>query len=378
MDEGEGRGSSRWIGIAAIAAVVVSIVVAAVVLLTGDDADDGTAASSTSTTATTGATTTTGPGSTTTTELPAGVVVDPIEPDPLPPSRDAAPDTIVAIVEDGRLVTLDAATGAVLEELEWWGDLREVPEEGGRFGLWQVAVSADRATTWVSLCCEPAAGQIRLVGHDEPAVVLADNPQVTMSSRWLTAASYLAHIREMTGLGDPASHRAWSSEAIDGMTAAVLSPDGSRLVVEPWPERDTAGRVVGRRPLVVVETAVVRPVDEPDSPDEIVDDDPVELPSDRWTLPTFRRDGLLLVAEQGTDGSWRPRLVDLDTLEVTDAGFDYGDGVPVMQRYDGSGEWLLVLLVDDPDAFPQVGRLIWFGPEGRSGTIPGAFLSAAW
>lgn len=164
---------------------------------------------------------------------------------------------------------------------------------------------------------------------------------------------------------------------IDGLVAAVLSPDGSRLIVEPWPERDRDGQVVGRRPMLVVETATVRPSEDA-STVYVDDDDPVELPSDRWTLPTFRRDGLLLVAEEADDGTWQPRLVDLDTFEVIDAGFAYGDGVPVMQRYDGSGEWLLVLLVDDPDAFPQVGRLVWFGPEGRSGTIPGEFLSAAW
>ena len=49
-----------------------------------------------------------------------------------------------------------------------------------------------------------------------------------------------------------------------------------------------------------------------------------------------------------------------------------------MQRYDGSGEWLLVRVVDDPDAFPTIGRLLWFGPDGRSGTVPGEFVSAAW
>jgi hypothetical protein len=307
------------------------------------------------------------------------LVIDPIDMGPTPPPREARPDTIVAVLEDGWLATVDTATGEVLERHLERGDLREEAPEGPRYGIWQVAVAANGEDVWYSFCCEPAAGATRRL-HSDPALDLpglqADAPTFTMTSTWLTGASYVVPLLNV----ESGAHRWWGSDSHPGFIAAVITPGGQRLVAQPWPHRDDIGRVTSNSPMVLVRTdTVLRTTGwQGGTQDQIVDDEPVELPSDRWTLPTFRRDGLLLVAEEGADGGWRPRLVDIDSFEVTDPGFDFGPGVPVMQRYDGSGEWLLVLMADDPDAFPTIGRLLWFGPDGQRGEVPGEYISAAW
>lgn len=102
--------------------------------------------------------------------------------------------------------------------------------------------------------------------------------------------------------------------------------------------------------------------------------EPRDLPGRGWALPTFRRDGRLLAA-QDSDGTWVPRLIDIDTGEVTDAGWSYG-GVPLDQDHDASGEWLLYVVADSRDSFE--GTLRWFGPNGQTGTVPGTYYAASW
>lgn len=366
----------------ATAAVVVLLVssAAAAFFLTRDGSDEQSVVVETPTTTTDAIPTTTTSSPTTTTEADdepsdIDVVVDPIGMGPTPPTRDEPPAEMVAVLPDGRLVMVDSASGDILEELADGGDLRDTPQEGGPSGIWQVALSADGEEVWYSRCCEPAAGitlrhPFNPDQTDMTGMLQADAPTFTMTSEWVVGASYIVPMRN-TRTGE---HRWWSTEGIDGFTNAVLSPDGQRLVAERWPEREsTTGAVVGRRPMLVARTGAVHPTQQ----GTIVDDDPVELPSDRWTLPTFRRDGLLLVAEEGDDGDWRQALVDIETLEVTDPDVAY-DQTPVMQRYDGTGEWLLVLLTDVPERFPLEGRLVWFGPDGQTGRVPGTYTSAAW
>lgn len=358
----------------AAALVLVLAGVAAAITFWPDESDEPLVVEPPDTTTTTEpaeTTTTETPETTTTTTPEPEIVVDPIDMGPTPPTRATRPDTIVAVLPDGWLAMADTATGEVIDELEFRGDLREESEEGPRYGIADVAVAPDRSHLWYAFCCEPAAGALFRIpdidGHGSPG---GDYPMFTLGSRWFASASLMATVwnsEEGTG-------RFYQPEPpVSGFSRAVLAPDGQRLVVVPWASSGPG------LPMFVVETdTVLRTAQAGMTSDSIIDDDPVELPGDRWTLPTFRRDGLLLVAEEADDGSWSPRLVDIDTFEVTDPGFDYGPGTPVMQRFDGSGEWLLTLMTDDPDAFPAEGRLVWHGPDGQQGTIPGSFVSAAW
>jgi ABC transport system ATP-binding/permease protein len=62
-----------------------------------------------------------------------------------------------------------------------------------------------------------------------------------------------------------------------------------------------------------------------DRPDSIV----AVLP-DGWLVTVDTETGQVLEPhEEGDDGSWAPRLVDIHTFEVTDPGFAYGPGIPV-------------------------------------------------
>ncbi|MFP3907975.1 MAG: hypothetical protein ACLFWR_13175 [Acidimicrobiales bacterium] len=362
----------RWrqpaaLGAAAAALILLGGVAAALLWLRDDPEDQPVVVEPPPTTAASepdATTTTTEPDDTTTTSTDPGedVVVDPIDMGPIPSTRDEPPETFVAVLADGRLVEADTATGEVIEELAFEGDPNEKPDEGGPYFIADVARAPDGSHLWYAFCCEPAAGALfripELEGQTTPN---ADYPMFTLGSEWFGAASMFAGVWSADG----DEQRWWDDPDHPGFSRAVLSPDGQRLVVEPWDDPNTDDG----NPMLVVDTDRVRD-------GQIVDDDPDELPNDRWTLPTFRRDGLLLVAGEGGDGSESPMLVDIDTGELIDPGFSYG-ATPVMQRFDGSGEWLLALVTDDAEG-DQSTELVWFGPDGQQGTIPGDYISAAW
>ncbi len=73
----------------------------------------------------------------------------------------------MAVTVDGRLVVLDAATGAELRQLADLGDPRGGGAEGpGPNHVTTVSVTPDGSTAYFDSCCEPAAGLIFAVPTD--------------------------------------------------------------------------------------------------------------------------------------------------------------------------------------------------------------------
>lgn len=362
--------------LAAAAVVVILAAVVGVAVLGGDD--DTTDVATDPTTGET--TTTTGETTTTEAEAPDPGPGDPVlDMGPQPDPRDTPPEQLVAVLEDGRLAVVDTATGSVVQVLDERGDLREAdPETGMSYGIWDVAASPDGGEAFFTTCCEPAAGALFRIPTDGSGggspVINADHPQFTTSAHWVVASSMFLQIHDIR---DETTLTWQPPDGIAGLGPSALAPDGRRVVTSPWSGGDDAPRP----PLLLATLTGVEEADPTSAggtAHDLVVGETQELGDGTWALPTFRRDGRLVVAEEQADGTWLGRVVDLDTGEVDDQiAYDYG-GVPITQRHDGSGEWLLAVVTDDPDTSPQIGRLVWFGPDGQSGTVPGAYLGAGW
>ncbi|MGY6502002.1 MAG: hypothetical protein ACXIVQ_14055 [Acidimicrobiales bacterium] len=363
--------------LAAAAVVVLVAAVVGVMVLGGEDEDATDVATDTTTSTIVDETTTTTAVDDTTTTTEPAPTDGPLDMGPQPDRRDVPPEELVVVLDDGRLAVVETATGSVVRVLDQRGDLREIDELGMSYGIWDVAVTPDGSRAFFTTCCEPAAGALFSIptdGSDGGApVVNADHPQFTTSDNWVVASSMFLQVHDVR---DGTTLMWQPSDDVLGLGPSALSPDGRRVVTSPWSFGDAP-----RPPLLV---ATIGGIDDSsaatgsDMVRTLEMDESRDLGDGSWTLPTFRRDGRLVVAEEQADGSWVGRVVDIDTGEVDDSiSYDYG-GVPVTQRHDGSGEWLLAVVTDDPETFPQVGRLVWFGPDGQSGTVPGSYLGAGW
>ena len=378
----------RWLPAAAAAVLLLAGAVSAAVLLR-DDGGRVVQVATEPTTASTVEPATEGPSTsmpavqTTTTVPEPEVVSDPIEMGPPPPSRSTPPEMIAAVATDGRLVLLDTATGAVTREVADHGDLRDRDEVGMSSGVDDVALSPSGDRVWYSVCCEPAAGSLHEALLDPAAEPIRPDPPVpeqptrfadayspafSPSARWATSATYWASVWDL----EERERRDWSPNDGGGFSWAVLSPGGQRLVVAPWSFTGEVGSVLQ---VIDTERATTAQRSSPgvEAVRRIVAE-PRDLPGGGWTHPTFGRDGRLLAA-QHSDGTWTPRLIDIETGEVTDAGWSYG-GVPLDQDHDPSGEWLLYVVADSPDSLE--GTLRWVGPNGETGTVPGTYYAASW
>ncbi|MFP3907564.1 MAG: hypothetical protein ACLFWR_11085 [Acidimicrobiales bacterium] len=361
---------------------MVAVAIGTLVVAAGDDGNDDVAGttqgpSDPSPTETTPDTTSDTPPdteevpdtTTTTTEAPIPTQPGPvIAVGPLPDTRPGPPEVFAAATDDGRVVLSETSSGETLSELvEGPGsDATDLTPISG------VALSHDRQRVWYARCCDPPPGvlhemPIEPVG-DPTQVANATGPVIGTSPNWVTSAGNLARL---DSTGDRGSH-IWEPPAATSVGRATLSPDGELLAVTTAPPDPDA---IGRR-LSLVTTATVEETGPGVS--EIIDPAPVVVPDSHWTLPVFRRDGSLVLARppEAADQSWTAWSLDPDTLSAAPLEeVDY-PGIPIDQDVDATGEWLLVLVAESDGA--TSGSLHWFGPDGESGIIPGAFTHAAW
>jgi hypothetical protein len=314
--------------------------------LTGVIADEGGTPSSTTT-------------STETVTVP-DVAIDVGE---LPPTRTTPPPLAVAVTSDGRLVVVDTSTGAELRELAHRDDPRAPVGEGGPSVIDGVAVTPDGQTVWFSTCCEPAGGSLFRVPIDgtapEERVFDVYDPAVSASTRFVagvTSPGVLVHDL----VGDDS--RLWWDDRWSGDYQEVAwSPDGQRMALRV--HLDGQLLLLDTRHFAFLEA---EPADT--SPDE-----PRVVDGGGWSQPAFARDGTLVAAHTEDGARWTRRTVDWDTGRTLSD--DPLPSEPLGQCYDRTGEWLLTVLKDPGDAG---GHVIWNGPGGLTGSIPGTYRVIAW
>jgi hypothetical protein len=291
---------------------------------------------------------------------------------PLPDPRPAPPEQIVAVTEDGRLVVVDTATGAEVRELAHPADPRVPDEEGpGPNTIDGLDVSPDGELVWFSTCCEPISGapyRVPLDGSapEAPAGVGGYAPDYGASARYVANVTSVGidiedpngdfglTWRAPSGVAGNIQAVAWS---LDGRTAAITYGQERRLAL-----LDVTGFLGAESETTHFSGHV----------------EPVELPGDGWALPSFARDGSLVVAHV-TDGLVAQVAIDVPTFlatgELVTADLPSHEGIPVSQDHDATGEWLVVVEADDDGVD---GGIHWFGPDGSTGVVPGSYRAAAW
>lgn len=284
-----------------------------------------------------------------------------------PPPVSEPPSEIIAVTADGRLVVIDSTSGIERRQLAASGDpTADPPPEGpGPNVIDAIAVSSDRATVWYSECCEPAGGALYRVPYDgsAPASRVADaySPSVSANSRFVAVVTNIGS-QIIDPIGD--SGRIWADDRWQGeYQESAWSIDATRLVLRTGtPE---SGGLLLLNPTEFVETELGVT---PNGPE------PVVLAGSDWRLPTFRRDGQLLVAER-TEDTWSPVLIDPATGTQAPAdGLDYPGVLPLAQDFDATGEWLLVLTGTEAG----VGQARIIGPDGSTTDLEGTFREVSW
>lgn len=286
---------------------------------------------------------------------------------PPPPPSPVPPAQLVAVTVDGRLVVVEVGTGKELRTLATSGDPRQAPprEGPGPNVIDHVALSPDGRTAWFSECCEPAGGSLFRVAVDGSAAPerVADGytPSVSTDSRYVAAVNAFGVL-----IFDPSANSSlgWMNERWQGEYQQLAwSLDARRLVVRVgMPE---AGQLLALDPSTFGPAAGLTTARSAE---------PVVLEGSSWSLPTFRRDGRLVVAEREAR-TWRGRVFDLDAGHAVDAeSFDYG-GTPLSQDYDPTGEWFLTVVRSGAGGS---GRATVIGPDGERSEVPGRYRLASW
>ncbi len=273
------------------------------------------------------------------------------------------PATVIVFAEPNRLEVWDTESARVLRVLTEYDDpdgfgSADEPEAAGLY-LDDVRLLPDGSGVVYSTCCEPAVGAIQVFAFpdgpsefyaygDEPAFAW-DGSLVRRTLGWVTF-----------GREDAGTQIGERDEEPDAAPIQLAwSPDAHTLA-GVWQVWDVDGRVSSSEVVVFDrdtttfdEARVLRP------------------PEGRvWVAPAFRRDGMLVVAEQAADGTGEARGLVLDpgSGDLL-AEFTYPSRVST-QRYDASHTFLLVVGED--------GSLSWQG-LGMTGTIASSgVLDAAW
>jgi hypothetical protein len=290
------------------------------------------------------------------------------------------PTDFVGVTVDGRLVVVDAATGAEARELARRNDPRRPSGEGGPNVISGVAVDRIRRVVYYETCCEPAIGSVWSVpldGGESTPVHYFSWP--SLSADGTSMVGLAADRIVLTDLRGGASLNAPSRVALDSSVAifhAALSADGGRIAYERT-ATDVDDTMTSE--VVVVQASSLIAPDSDDNAQRAAMSDARVLRDPEgigFMHPVVRRDGMVLVVQQccyGTapadvaDGPRKARVVDPGTGELV-GSFEY-PGAVVDQQYDASGTWLIVTLAD--------GRVIWLGGDGR-GDLASGFTAAAW
>ncbi len=277
------------------------------------------------------------------------------------------PDRWVGITDDGRLVVVDAESGEHARVLGEFDHPDECPKAGepaaGCRWVVEVALSPDGQQVYYETCCEPAPGVIHRVpiGGGEPEmVVFGAHPAVDAAGERLAVVELQwVTMHELGGERVVRFRDDDSPAMLHGMT---WSPDGEQLAFVAFDRNDEAGRLH------------VLDLNEADS---LADAYAIGPPNGgrSWTLPTFRRDGALVVVEQelqvpnSPEGPARAVVVDPGSGEVRER-FDRS-GAVLSQHHDRSGTYLLYVLAD--------GSVRWELDGADSGVLAdGGYLAATW
>lgn len=238
------RRSHRWL-LPVTAAAVLSLAAVGAWQLTRDGGvtvgvgGENPTTTLTTTTATTSRAPTTAASPRTTTS-PTATAAPPTSLPTTPTSAvpPAPPTTIVAVTLDGRVVALDAVTGAELRELANLGDPRvAVPEGPGPNFVTQVSVTPDGSTAYYDTCCEPAVGTIFSVPTDgsRPPSPLVNGlgPAVSPNGRYLAYTAVNALVVRDLATGDERTFTDPSYDPSPLFGDVAWSRDGTK-VYYPW------------------------------------------------------------------------------------------------------------------------------------------------
>lgn len=331
--------ASRGWSLAAAAVVGIGGLAAALATLTGGDGEVRTAS----------------PSADATDDASSGTTLDAV------PEGATRPPGALVVTEGGDLLRVDVATGRLetLVPSQSVGGGGDVPRsEGGPDGGGDVrddridaAAAGLDGTTLYSTCCEPIAGQTRVLGADGGSRLLVPgySPAVAPDgSRFAVVdpAGVAIH-----GLEGEQLHRIDAGSHIGSILTVAWDPAGDRLAVEV-----DVGPAEHRVLLVGLGSGSL--------------DDATELvaPTGRWwAQPVFRSDGSLLVAEhamgQEDVAAGEGSAVRMVSPEGQPGGtIDLGGLAPQRLAADRSGRWVLV-------AAPT-GRLASIGPDGRVVDVP--------
>jgi len=278
------------------------------------------------------------------------------------------PATWVAIDRTGRLLVLSAETGEVQRVLGEFDHPTECPQgdepAAGCEWVVEVALSPDGATVFYETCCEPAPGNVYRVpvtGGEPELVVHGGFPAVDPGGTRLAVVE-LQWVAVQPLAGGPAERFADDEGGATGFVHGMTwSPDGESIAFSVSDASAESLRLHVLRVGEASDFGDARPVPQP--------------PADSWTLPAYRRDGLLFVAEQELlldgrpTGPARGLVVDPRTGAVVEE-FEYGGAVQ-SQHLDATGSHLLYTLHD--------GSVRWRSPDGASGVLAGdGYLAATW
>jgi len=289
---------------------------------------------------------------------------------PTPDGSAQPPERWVGIDEGGRLVTVRTADGEVEQVLGRFDDPQDCPPPGepaaGCRWVTNLALSPDGDHVYYETCCEPAPGTIYRVpaaGGESELVAHGAFPAVDPDGSRLAAVELQwIMVHELRrGNGQPQRLEAADAPpvALHGM---AWSPDGDRLAFTRFDRTDEPGH------LQWIDVSAA---------DGLGDAETVGAPADgaSWTLPSFRSDGLLAVAEQELQPPDEPSgpatvlLVDPETGGTADS-FDPGAAV-LSLRFDTRGELLIYVTSD--------GQVRWRDLAGEDTTLKsGGYLAAAW
>ena len=283
------------------------------------------------------------------------VVVGPPEAGPSDngPTGNARPTSFLAVREDGTLILSRDGDATVVTS---HGDPREKPAEGTPQFIADVAWDDAQAVAYYESCCEPASGTILSnvveTGTEER---VADGYHPAVGARRLAFSTYtgVSIIDLDTGeRHDIAGHEGYEP----GSGVVTISPDATTIALEDpsGPERQSRILVIDAGAASLDEA---RALDPPDG--------------HSWSMPVFRGDGMLLVAQQccwpEPEGDAVGLVLDPATGRQVDR-FEYE--APVLdQAYDDTGRWLVYVTSDNV--------LRWRGGS-ETGTLGEGYRNADW
>lgn len=291
------------------------------------------------------------PATTPSTEVPAPTVTEPAPPTTatsvpdeatttvVPPAGTALPGHWVGRTVDGRLVAVDAASGAE-QTLATFDDPRIPSAELAAAGsfLGKVDLSPDGTTVYYETCCEPAVGQVLRVpvtGGDPELVTSGTDPAVSPDGTKLAVVEF--QWLKVRDLATGAETRYEAAEPPTMLSHPAWSPDGRSIALERYDADVRVGRVV------------VLDLDDGtdlDGARELAAADADGTPR----FPSFDLAGRVHLVRQGVDqegGPLGPARIEVHSPAVTGEISRRGLEQPLRdQHHDATGAYVLRVLAD--------------------------------